>query len=116
MGSTLADDVVAFLKTGKKKPVALANCKYIFDFNRLQDLHLSLDDINVKYEMVNMPISIFKEYFKTIIIVLLLFIVLLSALIVSLYLLKRGKSCVWSCCIRARNCSLRSVTPSKLTL
>lgn len=62
-----------------------------FDFNRLQELHLSLDDINVKYEMVNMPISIFKEYFKTIIIVLLLFIVLLSALIVSLYLLKRGK-------------------------
>lgn len=91
MGSTLADDVVAFLKTGKKKPIALANCKYIFDFNRLQELHLSLDDINVKYEMVNMPVSIFKEYFKTIIIVLLLFIVLLSALIVSLYLLKRGK-------------------------
>lgn len=29
MGSTLADDVVAFLKTGKKKPIALANCKYI---------------------------------------------------------------------------------------
>lgn len=91
MGGTLADDVVAFLKTGKKKPVALANCKYIFDFNRLQELHLSLDDINVKYEMVNMPISIFKEYFKTIIIVFQLFIVLLSALIVSLYLLKRGK-------------------------
>ena len=91
MGGMLADDVVAFLKTGKKKPVALANCKYIFDFNRLQDLHLSLDDINVKYEMVNMPVSIFKEYFKTIIIVFLLFIVLLSALIVSLYLLKRGK-------------------------
>lgn len=91
MGSTLADDVVAFLKTGKKKPVALADCKYIFDFNRLQELHLSLDDINVKYEMVNMPVSIFKGYFKTIIIVLLLFIVLLSALIVSLYLLKRGK-------------------------
>lgn len=91
MGGTLADDVVAFLKTGKKKPVALANCKYIFDFNRLQELHLSLDGINVKYEMVNTPMSIFKEYFKTIIIVLLLFIVLLSALIVSLYLLKRGK-------------------------
>lgn len=91
MGGTLADDVVAFLKTGKKRPVALANCKYIFDFNRLQDLHLSLDDINVKYEMVNMPVSIFKEYFRTIIIVFLLFIVLLSALIVSLYLLKRGK-------------------------
>lgn len=91
MGSTLADDVVAFLKTGKKKPIALANCKYIFDFNRLQELHLSLDDINVKYEMVNMPVSIFKEYFKTIISVFLLFIVLLSALIVSLYLLKRGK-------------------------
>lgn len=91
MGGTLADDVVAFLKTGKKKPVALANCKYIFDFNRLQDLNLSLDDINVKYEMVNMPVNIFKEYFKTIIIVFLLFIVLLSALIVSLYLLKRGK-------------------------
>lgn len=91
MGGTLADDVVAFLKTGKKKPVALAGCKYIFDFNRLQDLHLSLDDINVKYEMVNMPVNIFKEYFKTIIIVFLLFIVLLSALLVSLYLLKRGK-------------------------
>ena len=91
MGGTLADDVVAFLKTGKKRPVALADCKYIFDFNRLQDLHLSLDGINVKYEMVNMPVSIFKEYFKTIIIVFLLFIVLLSALIVSLYLLKRGK-------------------------
>lgn len=91
MGSTLADDVVAFLKTGEKKPVALADCKYIFDFDRLQDLHLSLDDINVKYEMVNMPVSIFKEYFKTIISVFLLFIVLLSALIVSLYLLKRGK-------------------------
>lgn len=91
MGSTLADDVVAFLKTGKKKSVALADCKYIFDFDRLQELHLSLDDINVKYEMVNMPVSIFKEYFKTIIIVLLLFIVLLSALIVSLYLLKRGR-------------------------
>lgn len=105
MGSTLADDVVAFLKTGKKKPVALADCKYIFDFDRLQDLHLSLDDINVKYEMVNMPVSIFKEYFKTIISVFLLFIVLLSALIVSLYLLKRGKSCIRSCCIRARNCS-----------
>lgn len=41
--------------------------------------------------MVNMPVNIFKEYFKTIIIVFLLFIVLLSALIVSLYLLKRGK-------------------------
>lgn len=91
MGGTLANDVVAFLKTGKKKPVALSNCKYIFDFNRLQDLHLSLDDINVKYEMVNMPVNIFKEYFKTIIIVFLLFIVLLSALLVSLYLLKRGK-------------------------
>lgn len=91
MGGTLADDVVSFLKTGKKKPVALADCKYIFDFNRLQDLHLSLDDINVKYEMVNMPVNIFKEYFKTIIIVFLLFIVLLSALIVSIYLLKRGK-------------------------
>lgn len=91
MGGTLADDVVAFLKTGKKRPVALADCKYIFDFNRLQDLHLSLDGINVKYEMVNMPVSIFKEYFKTIISVFLLFIVLLSALIVSLYLLKRGK-------------------------
>lgn len=116
MGGTLADDVVAFLKTGKKRPVALADCKYIFDFNRLQDLHLSLDDINVKYEMVNMPVSIFKEYFKTIIIVFLLFIVLLSALIVSLYLLKRGKSCIWSCCVRARNCSRRSITPSKLTL
>lgn len=91
MGGTLADDVVAFLKTGKKKPVALSNCKYIFDFNRLHDLHLSLDDINVKYEMVNMPVNIFKEYFKTIITVFLLFIVLLSALLVSLYLLKRGK-------------------------
>ena len=61
MGGTLADDVVAFLKTGKKRPVALADCKYIFDFNRLQDLHLSLDDINVKYEMVNMPVSILMK-------------------------------------------------------
>ena len=91
MGKFLAEDVVAFIKTGKKKSITIAANKYIFDYDRIKVLGLSLNGINYKYELVNKPISVFEQYHNTIITVTILFVVLTFALIVSLSLLKRSK-------------------------
>lgn len=91
MGKELANDVVEFLQTGKKKPITLADNKYIFDFERLKVLGLSLRGFKAPYESVNRPVSVFEEYFTTIIFVLTLLVTLSVGLIMSLSLLRRSR-------------------------
>lgn len=91
MGGTLADYVVSYLQTGKKKPVALTQSRYVFDYSRLHDLNLSLDNLNVRYDLVNEPENIVEQYFGTIVMVVLVFIILLTALIVLLNLLRKSR-------------------------
>lgn len=91
MGRYLADDVVQFLQTGKKKKITIAECKYYFDFERLKVLKLSLRGFPYPYESVNKPVSVFEQYRKTIISVIVLIIVLASALVISLKLLHKSK-------------------------
>lgn len=91
LGRELADDVIAFLKTGNKKPVKLVDNHYVFDLQRVDMLRLSLDGINFKYDVVNEPLSVFEEYRDTIIFVTVLIIVLISALCITIHLLRRSR-------------------------
>lgn len=91
LGRELADDVIAFLKTGKKKPIKLVENHYVFDLQRVDMLRLSLDDFNFKYDVVNEPLSVFEEYRDTIIFVTVLIIVLISALCITIHLLRRSR-------------------------
>lgn len=91
LGRELADDVIAFLKTGNKKPVKLVDNHYVFDLQRVDMLRLSLDDFNFKYDVVNEPLSVFEEYRGTIIFVTVLIIVLISALCITIHLLRRSR-------------------------
>lgn len=91
LGKELADDVIAFLKTGKKKPIKLVDNHYVFDLQRVDMLRLSLDDFNFKYDVVNEPLSVFEEYRDTIIFVTVLIIVLISALCITIHLLRRSR-------------------------
>lgn len=91
LGRELADDVIAFLKTGKKKPIKLVDNHYVFDLQRVDMLKLSLDDFNFKYDVVNEPLSVFEEYRDTIIFVTVLIIVLISALCITIHLLRRSR-------------------------
>lgn len=91
LGRELADDVIAFLKTGNKKPVKLVDNHYVFDLQRVEMLRLSLDDFNFKYDVVNEPLSVFEEYRDTIIFVTVLIIVLISALCITIHLLRRSR-------------------------
>lgn len=91
LGRELADDVIAFLKTGKKKPIKLVDNHYVFDLQRVDMLRLSLDGFNFKYDVVNEPLSVFEEYRDTIIFVTVLIIVLISALCITIHLLRRSR-------------------------
>lgn len=91
LGRELADDVIAFLKTGKKKPIKLVDNHYVFDLQRVEMLRLSLDGVNFKYDVVNEPLSVFEEYRDTIIFVTVLIIVLISALCITIHLLRRSR-------------------------
>lgn len=91
LGRELADDVIAFLKTGKKKPIKLVDNHYVFDLQRVDMLKLSLDGFNFKYDVVNEPLSVFEEYRDTIIFVTVLIIVLISALCITIHLLRRSR-------------------------
>lgn len=91
LGRELADDVIAFLKTGNKKPIKLVDNHYVFDLQRVDMLRLSLDDFNFKYDVVNEPLSVFEEYRDTIIFVTVLIIVLISALCITIHLLRRSR-------------------------
>lgn len=91
LGRELADDVIAFLKTGNKKPVKLVDNHYVFDLQRVDMLRLSLDDFNFNYDVVNEPLSVFEEYRDTIIFVTVLIIVLISALCITIHLLRRSR-------------------------
>lgn len=91
LGRELADDVIAFLKTGNKKPIKLIDNHYVFDLQRVNMLRLSLDDFNFKYDVVNEPLSVFEEYRDTIIFVTVLIIVLISALAITIHLLRRSR-------------------------
>lgn len=91
LGRELADDVIAFLETGNKKPVKLVDNHYVFDLQRVDMLRLSLDDFNFKYDVVNEPLSVFEEYRDTIIFVTVLIIVLISALAITIHLLRRSR-------------------------
>lgn len=91
LGRELADDVIAFLKTGNKKPVKLVDNHYVFDLQRVDMLRLSLDGINFKYDVVNEPLSVLEEYRDTIIFVTVLIIVLISALCITIHLLRRSR-------------------------
>lgn len=91
LGRELADDVIAFLKTGNKKPIKLIDNHYVFDLQRVDMLRLSLDDFNFKYDVVNEPLSVFEEYRDTIIFVTVLIIVLISALCITIHLLRRSR-------------------------
>lgn len=91
LGRELADDVIAFLKTGKKKLVKLVDNHYVFDLQRVDMLRLSLDGFNFKYDVVNEPLSVFEEYRDTIIFVTVLIIVLISALCITIHLLRRSR-------------------------
>lgn len=91
LGRELADDVIAFLKTGKKKLVKLVDNHYVFDLQRVDMLRLSLDDFNFNYDVVNEPLSVFEEYRDTIIFVTVLIIVLISALCITIHLLRRSR-------------------------
>lgn len=91
LGRELADDVIAFLKTGNKKPVKLVENHYVFDLQRVDMLRLSLDDFNFNYDVVNEPLSVFEEYRDTIIFVTVLIIVLISALCITIHLLRRSR-------------------------
>lgn len=91
LGRELADDVIAFLKTGNKKPVKLVENHYVFDLQRLNMLKLSLEGFSFKYDVVNEPLSVFEEYRDTIIFVTVLIIVLISALCITIHLLRRSR-------------------------
>lgn len=91
LGRELADDVIAFLKTGNKKPIKLVDNHYVFDLQRVDMLRLSLDDFNFKYDVVNEPLSVLEEYRDTIIFVTVLIIVLISALCITIHLLRRSR-------------------------
>lgn len=91
LGRELADDVIAFLKTGKKKPIKLVDNHYVFDLQRVNMLKLSLDGFNFNYDVVNEPLSVFEEYRDTIIFVTVLIIVLISALCITIHLLRRSR-------------------------
>lgn len=91
MGKQLSDYVVSFLQTGEKKAVSLVNNRYVFDYDRLNDLDLSLNNFNSKYDLVNEPANLVEQYFGVIIMVVMAFIILLTVLIVLLYILKRDK-------------------------
>lgn len=91
LGRELADDVIAFLKTGNKKPIKLVDNHYVFDLQRVDMLRLSLDDFKLKYDVVNEPLSVFEEYRDTIIFVTVLIIVLISALCITIHLLRRSR-------------------------
>ena len=80
MGRTLADKVVEFLKTGRKKPVGLVENRYVFDLQRLNMLKLSLEGFSFNYDVVNEPLSVFEEYRDTILFITVLIIMLVSAL------------------------------------
>ena len=91
IGKYLADDVIHFLETGvKKKPTLIAN-KYIFDYDKLAKLRLSLHSFPAKYEMVNRPISTFEEYKSVILTVTALIAILTCCLFVSLWFLRKSK-------------------------
>lgn len=91
MGGWLAKDVIGFLNTGVKKLPTLVPNKYIFDFAKMKQLGLSLDDFPHKYEVVNKPISPLEEYKTTILSVLGLMIILIGCLLTSLYFLTKSK-------------------------
>lgn len=91
LGRELADDVIAFLKTGKKKPVKQVDNHYVFDLQRVDMLKLSLDGFSFNYDVVNEPLSVFEEYRDTIIFVTVLIIVLISALCITIRLLRRSR-------------------------
>lgn len=91
LGRELADDVIAFLKTGNKKPIKLVDNHYVFDLQRVDMLRLSLDGFNFNYDVVNEPLSVFEEYRDTIIFVTVLIIVLISALCITIHLLRRSR-------------------------
>ena len=91
MGRTLADKVVEFLKTGRKKPVGLVENRYVFDLQRLNMLKLSLEGFSFNYDVVNEPLSVFEEYRDTILFITVLIIVLVSALAITLHLLRKSR-------------------------
>lgn len=91
LGRELADDVIAFLKTGKKKPIKLVENHYVFDLQRVDMLRLSLEGFSFNYDVVNEPLSVFEEYRDTIIFVTVLIIVLISALCITIHLLRRSR-------------------------
>lgn len=91
MGRTLADKVVEFLKTGRKKPIGLVENRYVFDLQRLNILKLSLEGFSFNYDVVNEPLSVFEEYRDTILFITVLIIVLVSALAITLHLLRKSR-------------------------
>lgn len=91
MGDSLAQGIVEFLKTGKKKAPELVSNQYTFDLKKLKELGLSIDDFDEDYNEVNPPFSIFREYKGSILSIILIIISLASGLIVALILLKRIK-------------------------
>lgn len=91
MGRFLAEEVVRFLQTGKAKQITIAANKYVFDYDRIKVLGLTLRGLTYDYEVVNKPVSVFEEYHNAIITVTVLFVILTLSLIVSLSLLRRSK-------------------------
>ncbi len=91
MGDSLAQGIIEFLKTGKKKAPELVSNQYTFDLKKLKELGLSIDDFNEDYNEVNPPFSIFREYKGSILSIVLIIISLAGGLIMALILLKRIK-------------------------
>ncbi len=90
MGRYLAKSVLRFLRTGEKNGITLAESKYIFDYEKLQTLHLSLNGIKFKYELENEPKSPLKDYLAEIVFSVIAFSVLALALAAALYFLRRS--------------------------
>lgn len=90
-GKELAKDVANYLKTGEKKTVTPIDNKYIFDVQRLKMMNLSLNRLNVKYEVVNKPFSVYEQYKVLVWIAALIFCIILVSFFMLIYYLRKSK-------------------------
>lgn len=87
-GATLADLVYSYETTGQPQPLRKIENVYKFDFQKLKDFNIDDDLLPDDCEIINKPVSVFKEYQTVIIVILIVISMLIIALVASIHALR----------------------------
>jgi len=91
IGKHLAESFYAFEQSGKQQQMEVVRCVYKFDFEKLNDLHISRNILPKDSEILNEPVSAWRKYWEVILGVTVVIIILLGAFLLTAHHLRLSK-------------------------